>query len=297
MKKFIFMCIMALFASTPFTLAQTALVIIAHGAPDKQWNMPVLSLEDEVRNELNQRGLKEFTYVRVALMEFSQPSVASVIADCKRQNIKQIYVLPLFIAPSSHSEEDIPNVLNIKYNHETRCSLKEEKTDIADTDIHITVGPTLSYSDVIEDIISDRVKGMSKNPSCESLVLMAHGDPDYRPFWEKLLKHTGEVAEKRTGVKFSGFAFIGMGQNFYHDFLPIATEAAKDKKSILVQGVYLSGGVKDIATYALKDKAQEQYADSLPKGISVVYDEQGLLPDSRISKWIADRAAEWVTNK
>ena len=85
------------------------------------------------------------------------------------------------------------------------------------------------------------------------------------------MKHTGEVAEKRIGVEIlRGFAFIGMGQNFYHDFLPIATEAAKDKKSILVQGVYLSGGVKDIATYALKDKAQEQYADSLPKGISVV---------------------------
>ena len=38
----------------------------------------------------------------------------------------------------------------------------KRKTDIADTDIHITVGQTLSYSDVIEDIISDRVKGMSK---------------------------------------------------------------------------------------------------------------------------------------
>lgn len=276
--------------------AQNALVVVAHGAPGKQWNEPVLNLENEVKNKLKEKNINGFTLVRVALMEFSEPTVDSIMKDCESQHIRNVYVIPLFIAPSSHSEQDVPNILGLKYNPDVILALKEEGTSLVNTDMHITVGPTLSYCSVIKNIITDRIKAMSKNKNEESFILLAHGDPEYLSYWNNLMKTTGNAVAASTEINFAGYAFVGMGQNFYQDFLPIATKAAKGHKRVIVQGVYLSNGLNGIKSYALKDTKQKSYSEQIPKDADFLYGENGLLPDSRISDWIADRASEWINN-
>src|SRR5574344_1459227 len=234
--------------------AQNALVIIAHGAPSNEWNIPVVNLEVQVKEALAAKGIKDFSYVRVALMEFSEPSVATVVHDCEKRGIKKVFAVPLFIAPSYDSEQDI-----------------------------------------LSDILSDKIASLSKNKANENFILVAHGDAEYLPMWKELLKKVSADIQKKTGLGCSGYGFIGRGQHFYEDVADVLQKAGKDKKTVIVQGVYLSSGIKNIADYAAKQVSQKKYMDRLPKKVNYIYSSESLLPDNRISSWIVDRAVEWLS--
>ena len=81
MKKILF-SILFLSAAVSVAEAKNALVVIAHGSPMESWRKPVLELETSVRNQIKAAKLKGIDYVRVALMEYTEPSVASVVKDC-----------------------------------------------------------------------------------------------------------------------------------------------------------------------------------------------------------------------
>ncbi|MHA1280030.1 MAG: sirohydrochlorin chelatase, partial [Candidatus Helarchaeota archaeon] len=57
------------------------LIIIAHGSPMPQWNEPVLTIEKEVKTLMSQNGNNQFSAIRVAFMEFTEPSINTVIKD------------------------------------------------------------------------------------------------------------------------------------------------------------------------------------------------------------------------
>lgn len=289
MKTINYLCafLMLVFLGISTMQAKNALVIIAHGAPDAQWNSPVLNLEKNVNNVIISRGIKGIDYVRVALMEFSRPTVSEVIDDCERQQIDHIFIIPLFITESSHSEEDIPNILGLKYSPETTESLEKEGTSLVNTSIPITIGTTLSYGSVIEEIILDRVKSLSADSSKETLLLVAHGDPDYISWWNRLADKAGRYVQKQTGMEYAGAVFAGMGQSLFNDLQPKLKLASNSGKRIIIQGIYLSTGL-----------AQMAKMDGRMNNPNIVFSPYGLLPEdenARISNWIADRANEWVS--
>ncbi len=276
--------------------AQDALVVITHGAPSKAWNTSVLALEQQVTDALKAKGLEgKFSYVRVALMEFASPTIADVVKDCEKKGIRRIYAVPLFIAPSSHSEQDVPNILGLKCDAPTLATLKEEKAQLVSTDIHITVGPTLYYTDTIKHIIADRVSSLAKDKKDCTFILLAHGDLDYYPFYNRLLDSAGRLVQQHTDIPFGGYATVGMGQEFYRDMLPaVQRAAATGHKTILVQGIYLSSGVQELAMMGNMSQGHQQYKDQFPKNVDIVYSSEALLPDLRIAAWIADRGKEWL---
>lgn len=291
-KKII--CIILFAATITAIQAKNALVIIVHGSPSPQWNELAMNIENNVKKTLAAKHITDFDYVKVAMMEFTKPTIATVVNACEKNGTTHIFAVPLFIAPSSHSEEDIPNILGLKYNSQVIKRLKAEGTQLVHTKIPITVGPTLYYNTAISDIITDRVKSLSTGSADESLVLVAHGDPEYQVYWDSLMKETGKAVSERTGIKFSGFAFVEMGQHFFKDLYPVLQTASKDSKHIIVQGIYLSEGIKRIAEYAEKnDTNKEKHV--LPGDVKVYYSPYGLLPDAKnhIADWIVATAEEW----
>jgi len=278
--------------------AKNALVIIVHGSPSPQWNDLAMNIETNVRNTLASKHITDFDYVKVAMMEFAKPNISTVIKDCEKRGTTHIFAIPLFIAPSSHSEEDIPNILGLKYNPQVIKRLKAEGTQIVHSSIPITVGPTLSYDNVISDIIADRVKSLSNNSANETFILAAHGDPEYQAYWNSLMKKTGKEVAESTGIKFSGFVFMEMGQHFFKDLYPMLQTTSKDYKHIIVQGIYLSEGIKRMAEYAQKNDSNSE-KHILSEGVKVDYSPYGLLPDAKnsIADWIVARAEEWAKLK
>lgn len=103
----------------------------------------------------------------------------------------------------------------------------------------------------------------------------------------------------KTGIQYFDYAFVEVGQSFNEKALPAIIQAGEKKKKVLVQGIYLSSGVKRMAEYAeekIKYKGQDSLiAYSVPT--NTVYGNYGLLPDAgkRISYWVVDRAEEWLS--
>ena len=283
MKKLSLLLAMAV--CTLHVSAKTALVVIAHGAPSPQWNKPVLDLE----RKLNEISIKGIDYKRVALMEFSQPNIPSVVRDCEKEGVDTIFALPLFIAPSSHSEDDIPNLLGLKYDPNVREDLINEEAEFVKSNIKFIVGPTLMSSDIIEKTMCERIKEMSVNENEEGVLILAHGDPERIGYWTSLLKRTGDYVKQHTKINYINTELIGMGQAFASDVTPLIKKAKENKKRILVQGIYLMSSVADMAkrTGLMKD------GDT-----NVVFSKYGILPKSEneVLDWIVATTQNWTSS-
>lgn len=287
MKKIILS--LCLLSAAVFAQGKTALMVISHGAPGMSWNAKVLDVE----KKLQQVDIPGISYKRVALMEFSKPDIKAVVDDCEAQGCDTIFALPLFIAPSSHSEDDIPNILNLKYIPEVRKGLAEEKANIVHSKARIIVGPPLYYGNVIEKAMLARVKSISKDPKNEALILVAHGDPDRIGFWQELLDRNVKNIKDSTGIEYADTKFIAMGQNIVKDIQPVLTKAAKAKKRILVQAVYLTSSIGEIAKILGLDKETKKLTGS--DTAEVVYSDGGILPDSEqdVIDWIVSTTESW----
>ncbi len=263
--------------------AKTALVIIAHGSPSEEWNRCVLDIE----SRLNQTDIPGISYKRVALMEFTQPDIASVIRDCELEQIDTVFALPLFISPSGHSEDDIPNILGLKYNPAVHGELVEEGTEFVKTPIHIILGPTLMDSGVIEKAILERVRELSSNPKGEAVLLLAHGDANRIGFWNHILKNC-EDAVRRAGFDHIDCKLVGMGQSLKQDITPFLEHAGSVKDRVLVQGIYLVSSAGSMARMVGMDASSD-----------ILYGEDGILPKSLddVMAWIEKAAKSWLAQR
>lgn len=274
--------------------AKSALVVIAHGSPMMSWRKPVLALENKVDSLVKAKKMDNISYVRVAMMEYTEPTVASVIKDCEKQGIDTVFALPLFIAPSSHSEEDLPNLLGLKFTPEVREELAEEGTTLVNSPIRIVLGPTLYSTDILEKVMLNNVKQMSQKPADEALLLVAHGDPERIGFWQMLLYRTCEYVKKNTGITYADGELIEMGTGMEKEMLPLIEKAAKEKKRVLVQGIYLTS---TIAGMARRNNMEQKQADIVKRyGTQVVYSENGILPNASeaVAEWIVERTEEFL---
>lgn len=293
MKKILF-SILFLCAAVSVAEAKNALVVIAHGSPMESWRKPVLELETSVRNQIKAAQLKGIDYVRVALMEYTEPSVASVVKDCEAQGVDSIFALPLFIAPSGHTEEDLPNILGWKYNPYVREELAEEKTEMVKSKLPIVLGPTFYYSYVLEKVMAQRVKSFSKDAANEAVIFLAHGDEERIGFWKSLLGNVSKYVKENCGVTYVDSELIEMGHNFGNELMPLLEKAAQTKKRIFVQGIYLTSDVKRMAD---RHKMQERQADLVKaRGVEIVYSNEGILPASSdlVTNWVVEQTAQWL---
>ena len=293
MKKILF-SILFLCAAVSVAEAKNALVVIAHGSPMESWRKPVLELETSVRNQIKAAQLKGIDYVRVALMEYTEPSVASVVKDCEAQGVDSIFALPLFIAPSGHTEEDLPNILGWKYNPYVREELAEEKTEMVKSKLPIVLGPTFYYSYVLEKVMAQRVKSFSKDAANEAVIFLAHGDEERIGFWKSLLGNVSKYVKENCGVTYVDGELIEMGHNFGNELMPLLEKAAQAKKRIFVQGIYLTSDVKRMAD---RHKMQERQADLVKgRGVEIVYSNEGILPASSdlVTNWVVEQTAQWL---
>jgi sirohydrochlorin cobaltochelatase len=82
-----------------------ALILFAHGARDPAWAEPVRRVQAAVR------ALDPAVRVEVAFLEFMAPTLADCGAALAREGIRQIVVLPMFIAQGGHLKREVPEIL------------------------------------------------------------------------------------------------------------------------------------------------------------------------------------------
>jgi len=293
--KRIIVILLVLISMNSFAQEKLGLLIIAHGSPAKQWNRPVLDIEGQTKEFLKTKKITDFKEVKVALMEFNEPSIATVVKDMENRGITKIFALPLFIAPSGHSIYDIPTILGLYYNEEKVNELEEEGIKIIETNIKITIGPSLNCGNVIKDIMLDKVKTLSENPKNEAIVILAHGDKNFIPIWEDLINKTGNYILGKTGIEYFDKGFVEIGQSFAVDGVIPILKASENKEKVIVVGIYLSMGVKNMAKNSgIIMMGRTLKSEKMFEGKNIVFNSEGLLPNERITEWIVDRAIEWL---
>lgn len=86
-------------------MAQTGLVLFAHGARDPEWAEPFRAIAARVAADR-----KDLT-VRLAFLEFQTPSLSDAIAELADTGHTTIHIAPLFMAQGGHLKKDVPNLL------------------------------------------------------------------------------------------------------------------------------------------------------------------------------------------
>lgn len=274
----------------PFKLQaeKTALLLVAHGSPRKEWNSQIVNLQREVSKRL----LKDSTFTEVgyAFMEFSKPSVSEKIQDLEGKGIERIIIMPIFIAPSTHTCYDLPCILGIFGAPKITKKLEKEGISLLrNTKVRFLIGPTLDKSDILQDIMLKRASTLSSQPEDEALIILAHGDEDFEPIWERLVREIGSYILGKTGITYFDYAFTKMGKNFLTEALPIIARARERRKKVIVLGLYVATGAEKIADMSFRITGGDKVR--LKKSIfmdGVVYSKMGILPSHKLAKWISE---------
>ena len=78
------------------------LILLAHGSKDPRWCVPFERIARDLEKELGKQR------VRLAYMEFIEPTLMDVARECVQQMTLNIRVLPVFMAVGAHLATDIP---------------------------------------------------------------------------------------------------------------------------------------------------------------------------------------------
>ena len=78
------------------------LVLLAHGSKDPRWCVPFERIVDAVQGQSGK------TKVRLAYMEFVEPTLMDVARECVGQQILHLRILPLFLSIGAHLAIDVP---------------------------------------------------------------------------------------------------------------------------------------------------------------------------------------------
>ena len=95
------------------------LILVAHGSPDPDWRRPLDALEARLRSLAPGRP------VRVAYMEFLEPSVAQVAQELADSGHRAALVIAAFLSPGGrHIKRDIPALVERVNDEVERISLR-----------------------------------------------------------------------------------------------------------------------------------------------------------------------------
>ena len=81
------------------------LLLFAHGARDPRWALPFEAVARKIRQDAPDRVL------RLAFLEFMQPSILEAGLALADEGCKQVDVVPLFLGAGGHVRKDLPELL------------------------------------------------------------------------------------------------------------------------------------------------------------------------------------------
>lgn len=88
-------------------MAETALILFAHGARFPEWAMTLNRVCQAVR------GRVPDIRVEPAFLEFMSPSLQDCAESLIAEGFERIVVVPMFLAQGGHLKEDLPKLLDV----------------------------------------------------------------------------------------------------------------------------------------------------------------------------------------
>jgi sirohydrochlorin ferrochelatase len=303
-------------ASTRFALAVAALslafpavaqdtdrpgiVLLAHGG-QPAWNDHVLSLVAS----LDQKQPTE-----VAFGMASRPAIQSAVDRLVSRQVTRIVAVPLFV--SSHSSvvtstefllglrQEMPRDLAVfaKMNHGAHgghappqgsapAPAAGDNTRPVSSPVPIRMTQALNRHEIVGEILADRAKSISTDPSREAVVLVAHGpSPDEDNLrWLEDMSALAAIVKDRTSFDTIDYLTV-------RDDAPAAIrDAASAELRERVGRRTAEGRRVLVVPLLLSYGGIEKGIQKRLEGLAYTMSPQGLMPDDRLAAWVIEMAA------
>lgn len=105
------------------TMPNNALIIVAHGSRKESSNSEVMLLGEKVNSLVD----GQYDVVKTGFLEFAEPSLEECIKASVEEGVRDIVILPYFLASGNHVSRDIPAIVKQmeKMYSEVKIELKE----------------------------------------------------------------------------------------------------------------------------------------------------------------------------
>lgn len=263
-------------------------LIVNHGSHSKQWRTMLLDVETQVKPEILKSGI--ITDVRTAYMEYTGPNIANQLKKFDEEGYSEVIIVPMFLTVSSHTADDIQNIVGIHANPDVLAGLKEEGIEVYKPKASITITPLLDFAGYLKKNVAKRYKAISKNAGNEGVVLIAYGSTPYNQQWIELINDIGKYLKLNAEVENISYAWCGHivhyasepTTNAINQILEMEQSAVVIPILVAVdehfQGEIIQSGVEAVENHEAK----------------VSYKQDAILPDDNINKWVIDIVSKTV---
>ncbi|UYZ14579.1 hypothetical protein A6764_06350 [Brevibacillus sp. WF146] len=243
-------------------MTHAAVLVIAHGSPDPDWMERV---EEAVRPYRRQM------LIRVAYLGgVDGRGIADEVERLERAGVETIAAVPLFVTAGSTHVSEIRGMLGL----EPDAVLPKEVRPVS-TRARFLWCPPLEDHPLAEQIVCERLRGLSVDARREALLLVGHGSdlPGYRERWERLLHRLTFRLQNRFYFTAAGYATLRPDT--------VATRARQLAAcgELIVLPLFVSQG------YFTRRALPERLA-----GVPYRYDGSAYLPHPLIGEWIVQSA-------
>ena len=250
--------------------AEKGILVLAHGGTKPLWNESVRDVVRPLEGRYN---------VDVAFGMADRASIQDAVTRLEKRGVRFIIVVPLFISSHSPIIPDTRRLLGLD-------PASPERYIKGDVDFVMT--GALDASPLVSEIVLERAREMSEEPSGEVVVLVGHGpnEPELNELW---LRNMGQIGGR---VKDAG-GFKDVLVTTVRDDAPreIQEEATRnlremvecsgtDSRVLVIPYVLASGGIEE----GIRDRLV---------GLEFRFGRP-LLPHPNITRWIEQQSARYL---
>ncbi|QQZ63231.1 cobalamin biosynthesis protein CbiX [Paenibacillus sonchi] len=237
------------------------ILIISHGSRDKTW----VSMVDEAVSHLT---LGEELNVEASFLELVEGRlIQDGIDRLEGAGVTDILVIPLFVSSGSTHVDEIEYALGAK-------AAPEKETELE----RFAVKAKVHYGYPVDDdpdiavMIWDKLRGLSKHPERETILLVGHGSrhEGFRQRWQQGISSLAERVRRISGAAAADYGLLNP------DSVRGKVEHWREQgHEVLVAPLFLSEG------YFTKVVIPERL-----RGLEYAYSGQTLLPHPLLPHWI-----------
>jgi sirohydrochlorin ferrochelatase len=261
---------------------RVGVLLVNHGSRSAAWRNGLLALEAAVRTRvLSQPGVVKLA---TAFMEYTEPSIATQLRAFDAAGVSDVVLVPVFLTVSTHSFDDIPTIVGKKDDPKSRELMRVERIERYTPRARVHITPLLDFTELLSANVVRRVKGMSRQPADEGVVLIAYGDQTYEREWSALMEKVGGSLRRELGI--DTYAHGWCGHLVHYDpkktTVAIETVLAKKRRALVVpilvahdemfQIRIIGGGIERVKGHRAR----------------VVYRADAILPDPRVESWVVE---------
>ncbi|KKO55096.1 sirohydrochlorin chelatase [Paenibacillus sp. DMB20] len=247
-------------------MTKPGVLVISHGSRERLW----VSLVDEAVRELTARMdlPVEASYLELVEGRLIQDGIYAL----EDQGVTDMLVIPLFVSSGSTHVDEIAYAIGVKPE-------PDKETDLEPFEVKARVhfGRPVDDDPDIAAMVWDKVRGLSKDPSREVILLVGHGSrhESFRARWEKGMKSLARLVAEVSGTS-ADAALLNPGN------IREKVEEWKERGcEVIVAPLFLSEGY--FTEKVIPDRLE---------GLGCRYSGQTLLPHPLLPQWMANQARE-----